>query len=253
VTLELSPATVSAFLLALARCGAWVALCPPFNQRAIPRRVRAGIAVALTLAVGPRLESVAPPLEAGPLLVSVLSQVFVGFVLGTVVNVLLQAVRVAGSLIDITGGFAIAQVYDPNTASTVSIFSRAYEVVALTLLLVSDGHLVLVRGLIASFEAAPLSVEGFDKLPGLLQADLRLLLLAALQIALPVMAAMFVTDLALGLLSKAAPTLNVMLLGLPLKILLSLLIVGMSISLLPGELDSLVDAAIASMSRFLGR
>ncbi len=252
MTLDVSPALVSGYLLALARCGAFVAFCPPFNRRAIPRRVRAGLAVALSLAVGPRLAEQAVPLEAAPLVVSVVGQALAGFVFGAVVNLLFQAVPAAGSLIDLSGGFAMAQVYDPNTSTTVSLFARFYELVAITLLLVSDGHLVLVRGLLASFEAAPLTVDSVERMPAILRADVAGLMVAALQIALPVVAVMFVTDLVLGLLSKAAPTLNVVLLGVPLKILLTLLIVGTSIVLLGGQVGGLVEMATRSVARFFG-
>lgn len=240
LTVQISPALVSGYLLALARSAAWVFIVPPFGNRTLPMSVKTGLAAALALAVGPRLADHAVPLEVESLAPAVLLQVAAGLSLGFIGVLLFSAFTAAGGLIDLAGGFSAAQIYDPNSGSQVSLFGRFYSVLATTLLFAIDGHLLLVRGFMESFDAAPLTSLSLSALTDLLTSDFGKFFLAAVEIAAPLLAALFLTEAALGLLARAAPQLNVLLLGLPVKILLTLSLAGIAIGVMPDAVGSIV-------------
>jgi flagellar biosynthetic protein FliR len=252
--ITLDPVWISGFLLAMVRSVAWVFVCPPFGTNMVPIPVKIGLAGALSLALGPQLTELAVPLEAGPLVGAAALQVFAGLALGFLGVLLFSAFQAAGSFVDLFGGFAAAQLYDPMTQQTSSVFGRFYQVLATVLLFAVDGHLLLVRGFLDSFEAAPFMLPGggTEGLGDGLISGLGMFFVAALEIAAPLLAALFLADVAMGLLARAAPDLNVFLLGLPAKILLTLSIAGLTLPLLPGAVERLVETVAGAGSAMFG-
>ena len=248
---EVALPTLVAYLLALSRCAAWLFIAPPFGTRLIPITVKVGLAGALTIAAGPRLNVAEVRLDTFGLITAVVAQVLVGLALGFFALLLLSAIQAAGNLIDLFAGFTMAQVYDPMSGAGASVFGRLYQLVGTTILFVSGGHLILVRGFLRSFDAVPLDglVLGQARM---LTSQLGTLVLAACEIAAPVLAAMFLAEVALGLLTRAAPQLNALQLGMPLKALLALLVTGMALPILPGVLPHLVRDVVRAGQALTG-
>lgn len=244
MTIEIAPALVSGYLLAMVRAAAWVFVCPPFGNRTVPTTVKVGLAAALALVVGPRLAEQAVPLEVGPLLTAAVLQVAAGLALGFLGVLLFATFSFAGGLIDLVSGYSVAQLFEPGTTAPVSIFGQFYGVLATTLLFAIDGHLLLVRGFLTSFTAAPLTHLSIDSLAKLLTGDLALFFVAALEIAAPLLAALFLAEAALGLLSRAAPQMNVFQLGLPVKILVTLTLAGLAIPILPDAVSGMANQVV---------
>lgn len=240
--LEASTSLITGFVLVVVRASAWLVVAPPFNTRMIPAPAKIGLAVALALPVAPRIAANAPAPETAPLVTAAALQVAIGLTLGFVALLLFSAVQAAGSLIDLFGGFTLATAYDPLSNAQTSMFGRIYSLLAVTLLFATNGHLLLFRAFLSSFDAVPLgTMPALHELSRLLTTDLTLFFLSALQIAAPLLAALFLAEVALGLLTRAAPMMNVFALGFSLKILLTLLLAGMTFSLLPGTVHSLVE------------
>lgn len=240
------------FLLALVRTTSWMAVSPPFNTRTIPRLVKLGIAAAISMALAPRMPVDQVTLETGPFLLLVLTQVVTGLILGFLTQLIFAAVGAAGQLIDILGGFTLSMAFDPMLNAQSSVFGRFYGLLATTLLFVTSGHLMLIKGFMTSFDAVPLSGLAFTDMETLIVDNIARFLVAALEIAGPLVAAYFLTEVALGLLSKAAPQLNVIMFGFPLKIFLTILLVSSALPLVPGAVDRLVDTALRQGIPLLG-
>jgi flagellar biosynthetic protein FliR len=221
-----------------------VFVCPPFGNRTVPTTVKVGLAAALALVVGPRLAEQAVPLEAGPLLTAAVLQVGAGLALGFLGVLLFATFSFAGGLIDLVSGYSVAQLFDPGNSAPVSIFGQFYGVLATTLLFAIDGHLLLVRGFLTSFTAAPLTHLSIDTMAELLTGDIALFFVAALEIAAPLLAALFLAEAALGLLSRAAPQMNVFQLGLPVKILVTLTLAGLAIPILPDAVSGMANQVV---------
>jgi flagellar biosynthetic protein FliR len=234
------------FLLAMVRTAAWLVVAPPFNTRMVPITVKVGLAVALAVPVAPQVAQTAPPPELAPLVTAVLLQVGVGLALGFVVQLLFAAVQAAGELVDLFAGFTIAATYDPFTNANQAVFGRLYQLLATALLFATGGHLLLVQGLLDSFAAVPSGLPDLGATSAELVDSLTLFFLSALEIAVPLLGALFLTEVALGLLSKAAPQMNVFTLGFPIKIMLTLLLAGLALPLLPNAVQGLVTAATRS-------
>jgi flagellar biosynthetic protein FliR len=244
VTVDLAPALVTGYLLAFMRAAAWVFVCPPFGTRSVPTMVKVGLAGALALVVGPQLAAQAVPLEVAPLLGAAVLQIAAGLALGFIGVLLFSTFSFAGGLIDLVSGYSVAQLFDAGTSAPVSIFGQFYSVLATTLLFAIDGHLLLVRGFLTSFSAAPLTHLSTDTLAKLLTGDVALFFVSALEIAAPLLAALFLAEAALGLLSRAAPQMNIFQLGLPVKILVTLTLAGLALPLLPDAVSGMTNHVV---------
>jgi flagellar biosynthetic protein FliR len=244
VTFDLAPALVTGYLLAFMRAAAWVFVCPPFGTRSVPTMVKVGLAGALALVVGPHLAQQAVPLEVAPLLTAAALQIAAGLALGFLGVLLFATFSFAGGLIDLVSGYSVAQLFDPGNNAPVSIFGQFYSVLATTLLFAIDGHLLLVRGFLTSFSAAPLTHLSTQTLAKLLTGDIALFFVSALEIAAPLLAALFLAEAALGLLSRAAPQMNIFQLGLPVKILVTLTLAGLALPLLPDAVSGMANQVV---------
>ncbi len=248
--LFVDPRLLVGFSLALTRAAAWVTFCPPFNGPAMPVRVRIGMAVALAFVLaGPMGAQVDTELAAigGAEFVGMLfTQVLAGVVLGYFVAALFTVVQTAGELIDLQVGFSMGAVIDPISGNNSSPIGRFYQLMATAVLFAINGHVLVVGAFVRSVEVAPLgridiegAIETFARLLGIL-------LVAALEIALPVLAALFCAELALGFLGKAAPQLNILVIGFAAKAFITFGLLGATLLLLPETVDSLLGSAIRS-------
>jgi len=246
VTIEAPAALIVAFVLGIVRASAWLVLVPPFGTRAIPTVVKVGLAAALALPAAPRLAENPPSLDIPPLIGAVLLQVAMGLALGFITMMAFAAVQAAGSLIDMFAGFTVAQAFDPLSGNQTALFGRFYQLLASTLLFATNGHILLFRGFMHSYEVAGLRAPSLGNLSEIGVEGLGAFMVAAVEIAAPLLAALFLTEVALGLLSRAAPQMNVFILGFPLKILLTLGLVGLVLPSLPGVMDSVVTRSVRS-------
>jgi flagellar biosynthetic protein FliR len=254
MNLSIATDTLFALLLGSVRAAAWLAISPPFNTRGIPSPVKALLSVAIAVPVVPRLVSQIPdPLSTPMLMASIVEQVAIGAALGFLTALLFAAVQAAGNLIDLFGGFSIAFAFDPFSFTGNAVFGRFYNLTATALLFATDGHQLVLRGFTQSYKAIPLTgTLSWAAVNRVITVGSGEMFLAALQIAGPLIAVLFCTDVALGLLSRAAPALNAFNLGFPAKILLTLLIAGSAMVLLPSAVSSLVDKSVNIILKVLG-
>jgi flagellar biosynthetic protein FliR len=239
----MDPAVFLAFFLGTTRALAWLVMTPPFNSRMIPLPVKAGLASALALTVAvpvaPALRSV--PFDTSSLIGAITIQVITGVALGFIAQLLFGVLAAAGALVDLFGGFSLAQAYDPMLNNQASVFGRLYQLLTVTLLFAIDGHLLLVRGFLTSFRAVPLQGPALNRLGALLTHDLGLFFLAALEVAAPLLAALFLAQIVLGLLSRAAPSMNIFAISFPFTILVTIVLAGLALPVIPGTVRTLLD------------
>ena len=252
MTFQISEALVSGYLLALVRATAWLFIVPPFGGRTIPVQVKLGFAAALAMTVGPRIAEHAVPLDVAPLVGAAVLQVFAGFALGYVGVILFSVVQAAGGMIDAFSGFTMAQMVDPTSNTMTSVFGRFYQVLAMTILFSINGHILIVRGFLASFDATSLNNVDLGRMLDLVTGDIGRFLVAALEIAAPLVAALMLTEVSLGVLSKAAPNMNIFMLGMPLKMLVAISLAALAIPLLPSTIEALVEPVVRQSLQVVG-
>ncbi|QWC84710.1 flagellar biosynthetic protein FliR [Nocardioidaceae bacterium] len=242
-----------AYLLASLRIVAWLAVVPPFAGRSVPPTVKAVLSLGLAFAVAPGLAD--GTIETGPfaLLLNSATQVLIGLAMGYVTALIFAAVAAAGSLVDLFGGFSLAQGFDPLGMNQTSVFGRFHQQLAIILLFATGGHLLVIGGLLTTFDALPLGVNpGPVGGPGLLITAFTTFFAVAVQIALPLIGVLFVADLGLALLTKIAPQLNALNVMFPMKIGLTLLLLGLSFPALSPAIQRLTDLALEAMATMAG-
>ncbi len=250
--ITLSTASIVGFCLALVRTTAWVSVCPPFNSPAIPKRIRVGLATAISFAIAGQLGELSTSLALGPFVLTLLAQALAGLALGFSVMVMFSAIQAAGDLIDLQVGFSLGAVLDPLSGASAAPIGRLHQLMAITLLFAIDGHVLVTRGFLRSVEAVPMGTVDIARLAEEMVGLLAAFLVAAVEIAIPVLAALFCTEIALGLLGKAAPQLNILVLGFAAKTLVAVLLVGMTIVLLPASTESLIVQGVRAGARAFG-
>jgi flagellar biosynthetic protein FliR len=229
---------VSGLLMASIRVAGFVVASPIF--KAIPVTGRTALVLVLGYAFN---EPIAESGDLGLLLVAGFTNAVVGLALGFLTGLIFYLFTVAGSLIDFTSSLASASVFDPMTTSRVSVFGRIFNLLALALFFLLGGDRMLVRGLGVSFEA--IGVTGSISLSGgLAEIAVNLLgrmMIAAIELAMPALAALFIAEVVLGIAARFAPQSNVFLIGLPVKIFAALASVSAVLLLVPETMDGVLD------------
>ena len=253
MTLEAGLPWLLALLLGSVRSAAWLSVSPPFSTRAIPGTVKVIIALALALPVTPKLAADLPEASVPALIGAVVLQALAGAALGFLTYLLFACVQAAGDLIDLFGGFSIAAGYDPLSMSQTSIFGRFHQLLAVVLLFTTNAHLLVIRGFLTSYDSLPATGGvALPRLEQLLLTGMGQFFLSALEIAAPLVAVLFLADVALGLLTRVSPQLNAFSLGFPVKILTTLTLIGFTFPLLPGIVENIADAGTRAMLALLG-
>ena len=253
MTLSVAAEPAIAYLLASLRIVAWLTVVPPFSGRSIPAMAKVVLSIGLAMAVAPSVLRAGVPTGSAELLVVALTQVAVGLALGFVTSLILGAIAAAGSLVDVFGGFALAQGFDPLNMQMNTVFGKFHSLLATVLLFVTGGHLIVIGGLLKTFEVLPLGESPeFRGAPDLLVTAFQMFWLTAVQIALPMIAVLFIADLGLALLTKVAPQMNALNVMFPVKIGLVLMLVGLSFPALPEATARLVEMVNEAAAALVG-
>jgi flagellar biosynthetic protein FliR len=172
-------------------------------------------------------------------------ELVVGALLGMLVALIFAAIQSAGGLIDLFGGFSMAQGFDPLSMINGAQFTRLFQMTALALMFSSGAYQIIIGGLTRSFTAIPIG-GGVDLSAPVtaLTTGLTQMFLAAVQIAGPLLVVLFLADAGLGLLTRVAPALNAFTMSFPVKILMTLTLVGIIFIALPGIVANLTGQAI---------
>lgn len=250
--LALDPTQATTFVLASVRLLAFLLVAPPFSNSAVPIRVKIGLSAVLALVITPRLTVPDAMVDTAGLLAGIVFQVGIGVSMGFMIMVLFSAVQSAGALVDYSAALSSATIFDPFSSSGQSPMARLYQVLATLLLFSSGGYLLFLAGVMRSFEAAPLSGLDLGNVGHTLMGGVSDFFVAALQIGLPLLAALFMAELLLGLLAKAAPQLNLLVIGFGVKSLILLGVGGVALALLPRAVEMLVDMSLRGMSAMTG-
>ncbi len=247
--LNFDPVTLVGFSLVLVRATAFVILCPPFNTPAIPTRIKAGFAVALSFVLAQRVGAEVASLSMSAYVGALASQLVAGLALAAFVFVIFQTLQTAGEMIDLQVGFSLGGILDPLSGNTSTPIGRLHQLLGIAILFAINGHVLVVRAFLESVQAAPLGHVDTTALASGLVKYVGLLMIAAIEISLPIIAALFCTEVALGLLGKAAPQLNIMVIGFGLKTMIAFTLLGATLVMLPEATESLVWQALRSASQ----
>ncbi|MBN8454592.1 flagellar biosynthetic protein FliR [Accumulibacter sp.] len=242
-------AWVAAFFFPLARVLALMATAPPFNNPALPARVRLMAGLAVTLGVAPVLPPI-PVLDpgSGVGLLLLAQQLLIGFAMGFAMRLVFSAVDMAGSLISLQMGIGFASSYDPQTAGQTVVVSEFLGLLALLVFMAINGHLMVIATLTHSFSVMPIGATRlWPDTWWQLAASGGIIFSYGLLLALPIVVALLITNLALAILGRAAPQLNLMAIGFPLTIALGFAALMLGLAHLAQPLQELFEHGLQSM------
>ena len=214
---------VAMFMLPMFRIAALLMTMPVIGTTLVPTRVRLYLALAITVVVAPALPPM-PPVNALDLsaLLLIAEQIIIGAALGLSLQLFFQAFVIAGQIVGIQMGMGFASMVDPVNGVSVAVIGQFFTMLATLLFLAMNGHLVVVETLIESFTTLP--VGQALKAADMWQLILRLgwVLGAALVLVLPAITALLVVNIAMGVMTRAAPQLNIFSIGFPLTLVLGM-------------------------------
>ncbi len=222
---------LGSFLWPLFRIMGFFLAAPLFGTQLVPMRIRVILAVALTVLVAPILPPV--PLVDGVSLGAILivaQQVAIGAALGFFMQLLFQVFVLAGQLIAMQMGLGFASMVDPSNGVNVAILSTVYMMLVMLLFVTFDGHLVMLEILVESFRIVPIMSFGLDTdMMMRVVSTLTWVFSSGLVLALPALTALLITNFAFGIMTRAAPQLNIFALGFPIALMFGLFIIWISL------------------------
>lgn len=225
---------------------------PLFGGQGVPQRVRLLLTMAITFAVAPMLD-LPPPVSPftwhGVLLIA--QNLGIGIATGLVFVIIFQSFVIAGHLASMAMGLSFAQMMDPVTGSNTPVIGRYYTLMATLLFLLFNGHVLVVYAIVDNFAALPIGLHFFD------QASLKRLVefggvmfSAGVMIALPLVTALLLVNVAFGVVSRAAPALNIFAIGFAVTILAGIVMLFFTTPLLLPHIQTLIQSAMGLIASF---
>ncbi|WP_408733486.1 flagellar biosynthetic protein FliR [Pseudomonas sp. LS1212] len=236
---------VASFILPLFRVTAVLMTMPIFGTPLVPGRIRLYFALAITVVIVPGLPAM-PEVRALDLsaLMLIAEQIIIGALLGFSLQLFFQAFVIAGQIVAIQMGMAFASMVDPTNGVSVAVIGQFFTMLVTLLFLSMNGHLVVFEVLTESFTTLPIGsgllVNHFWDLAG----RLGWVLGAALLLVLPAVTALLVVNVAFGVMTRAAPQLNIFSIGFPLTLVLGLVILWIGLADILNQYQPLASEAL---------
>jgi|TARA_B110000495_G_C23007229_1_gene595219 flagellar biosynthetic protein FliR len=222
------------FLLVLLRVSALLVVAPIFGHRLYPARAKVGMAFMISLVIFPSVADTALNVPEGflPYALVLAREVLMGVVLGFAVLLLFMGIQFAGQLAGLQMGFGIVNVIDPQSQDQISIIGQFLNILAILLILSLDGHHIILNGLMASFDTVPLG--GVVLKASIVQKMIVLtseLFTIAIKISAPILISLFLVSVAMGVLARTVPQMNVFIVGFPVQLAVGLFVLVASLPL----------------------
>jgi len=242
--LRLPPQGLELFLLLLTRFSGIFMLAPVFGNAVVPIRFRVGLAVLTAALIYPSAVAWPVPAMEGPLDVAFVmaAELAIGATLGFVANCVFYGIQLAGHMIALQMGLGMSMMFDPNTRTQTTELAVLFVLLATVTFLALDGHHWLLLAVWKSFQAVPLG--GFALTGGIMEQVVLAttgLFDVALTLMLPVLGVLMLAELALAIMSRIMPQMNVFVAGFPVKIVLGLATLAATLPLLGGYMRFVID------------
>ncbi len=238
-------------LVILARLGGFFATAPIFSSRYIPVQVKTCLVLYLSCALAP-VVSIQPVDGVMRLAGVMFVEVLVGMAAGYVASLIFLAVQVAGQVADQEMGFGMVNVFDPMHGNPIPLMGSFLYLLALMLYLAIDGHHFLVASLIRSYERIPAGqIAGAHKMAEMVLARMQGAFVLGVQIISPVLVALFLATVAMGIMARTVPQINVFIMGLPVKVLVGASVVCLSLPVFTSVCINMFQSSFVWLSQFL--
>jgi flagellar biosynthetic protein FliR len=241
----------------LLRVMALIMTAPILSERAIPKRVKVGLGIMITIVIAPTLPEVDVPIFSAKAIWLALQQVMIGVAIGFTMQLAFAAIRTAGELIGLQMGLSFATFVDPASHLNMPVLARIIDMLAMLLFLSFNGHLWLISLLVDTFHTLPIGGNPVNSNAFLaLTRAAGLIFLNGLMLALPIITLLLTVNLALGLLNRMAPQLSVFVIGFPVTLTVGMILMSLLMPLIApfcehlfGELFNLLSDIVRELPK----
>jgi flagellar biosynthesis protein FliR len=245
---------IEIFMMVFARITGLFLIAPVFGSRMLPMQIKLGLSLVISLVI---FNVVPTPNYTSPdsmleMIVFLANELIVGLIIGFASQMVFSAIQFAGHFIDMQIGLSIVSVIDPQFGTQVPITGNFKYILALLVFLATNAHHLLISALARSYNYIPLM--GFkltNSLMDIFTGMMSGMMITAIKIALPVFGALFLVDLALGIISKTVPQMNVFIVGMPAKLVVGLIVLMMALPLYILLLNPLFDGSFADIFKLI--
>ena len=231
------------FIWPLTRILGLIMVAPVFGHRSVPGRVKIGLGIFIALIIAPTLPPM-PDVSLGSWhgLFILVQQLLIGVAIGFIMRIVFAAVEAAGEIVGLQMGLGFASFFDPQSAGQTLVLARFFNMLALLIFLAVNAHLLLLGVLVDSFQSLPispqpLSAAGFYNVAAFGST----VFAVGLQLALPVIAIMLMTNLSLGILTRSAPQLNIFAIGFPITLGVGLIVLDLTLPYFAPQLEQSIQ------------
>jgi len=242
--------SLTVFLLIVARVTAFFVVLPLFSHRTIPATHRIAFAVILSWMMYYTLD--VEPFEInGDYILLIIKEVIFGLFIGLLAYIIMSAVQIAGGFIDFQMGFAMANVIDPQTGAQSPLVGQFLNTLALLLLLALNGHHLLLDGVFYSYQFMPMEMVwpafGQENYVEFIMKTFAGVFAVAFQMSIPIVASLFLVDVALGITARTVPQLNIFVIGYPIKIGVGFLVLLVMMGVLMAVVQKMFEILVVAM------
>ena len=245
--ISLTDAQLNAWLISfiwpLTRILGLIMVAPVFGHRAVPGRVKIGLGIFIALIIAPAL----PPMPDVGLgswhgLFILVQQLLIGVAIGFIMRVVFAAVEAAGEIVGLQMGLGFASFFDPQSAGQTLVLARFFNMLAVLVFLAVNAHLLLIGVLVDSFQTLPISTQPLSAAGFFNVAAFGSTVFAVgLQLALPLITILLMTNLALGILTRSAPQLNIFAIGFPITLGVGLIVLDLTLPFFAPQLEQMIQ------------
>jgi len=245
--------TLSVYIWPFVRIGAFLMVMPLIGGHFVPMKVRLLLAIVLTIAIAPAVPAtVTQDVLSAVGLVTMIQEIGIGVVMGFLVQLVFDAIALGGQVIGMSMGLGFAVFLDRERGVNVPVLGQLFLMLGMLVFLSLDGHLSMIQLLAQSFHAWPIATSPLTvPVVAELLAWSSNLFIFALKIALPAITALLVVNLSFGVMSRAAPTLNLFAVGFPVAMLLGFAVIFLNMGVLIENLSTFLTLSISAISQLL--
>lgn len=239
---------LATFFLVFCRISSFMVISPGFSLKQAPNLLKGLLSLSFSVTVLSSLQKIVVFQNIFIFSLQSFKEILVGMALGFIVQLVFSAIEMAGQIIDFQVGFSMGSVYDPGVGIQGSNYGRLYYWLALAVFFFTDMHHLVIDNLIQSFSIIPItemSMHG-NTVEGMMILFVEVFKISIL-LAAPVVLVALVTDCVLGIISRSVPQINVLMLGMPMKILISFFFV---LLFMPNLIES-IQKVLPDISRYL--
>jgi flagellar biosynthetic protein FliR len=220
-------------ILVFLRVSAMLFVIPAFGERTVPVRVKGGLAILITLMIYPLIRADVPSLlreaQSFAIVAAMIGEILIGLTIGLAARMIFAGIQYAGEIIGVKMGFYMISIIDPVSSTHVNKIAEFQYIIALLVYLAVDAHHIFISAILDSYRmVAPFSYQFSGALMETLIRFSANIFLTAVKIGAPIMAVLFFTNTALGVIARTVPQINIFIIGFPVQIAVGLIFFGLT-------------------------